>query len=129
MKEKGAIGKDAAKRKINSRSKGARGEREFAEVVIRTFGVEARRGRQYCGSPDSPDVQTGFKRLHFECKRVESFNLYKAMKQAENDAGDKIPVVAHRRNNQPWVVCVKLDDVLDFCREILENANVQEKNR
>lgn len=129
MKTKGAIGKDAAKKKINSRSKGARGEREFARVVNQTFGVGARRGRQYCGSPDSPDVQTDFERLHFECKYVEAFNLYKAMGQAERDAGNKIPVVAHRRNNKPWVVCVKLDDVIEFCKEILEKTNVQEKNR
>ena len=128
MSEKGAINKEvAAKKRINSRSKGARGERDFAKAVERTFGVEARRGRQFCGSPDSPDVQTGFDRLHFECKFVEAFNLYKAMKQAENDAGSKIPVVAHRRNNKPWVVCVKLDDVIEFCREILEKANVQNR--
>ena len=127
--KKGAIGKDAAKKKINSRSKGARGERDFARAVTQTFGVKARRGRQYCGSPDSPDVQTGFDKLHFECKYVEAFNLYKAMDQAEGDAGDKIPVVAHRRNKKPWVVCVKLDDVIEFCKEILEKMNVQKESR
>ncbi len=98
-------------RKINSRNKGACGERELARELTRVLGIEARRGRQFCGSPDSPDVQTSLDAVHFECKRVEKFNLYSALNQATQDAGDKIPVVAHRKNQREWVIVVRLDDL------------------
>ena len=35
------------------------------------------------------------------------------MEQAERDAnGHAIPVVAHRRNRKPWLVVLRLEDVL-----------------
>lgn len=115
--------------KINSRAKGARGERELATVISATFGVDARRGQQFSGSPDSPDVVTGFKKIHIECKRVENLNLTKAYKQATKDAGDKIPVVIHRKNNEPWMISYKLEDALALAKEILESSNVQTIDR
>jgi hypothetical protein len=53
---------------------------------------------------DIPDV-------HIECKRAERFRLYEALGQAIADAGEKVPVVAHRQNHKPWVVVVRLDDL------------------
>ena len=94
-----------------SRDKGARGERELAREISRLFGVEAHRGCQRAGSPDSPDVKAAIPEVHWEAKRVERFNLYSALDQAKSDAGDNVPVVAHRRNGRPWVVCVCLDDL------------------
>jgi Holliday junction resolvase len=44
--------------KINSRAKGARAERECAKELERLFGCSARRGQQFSGSSDSPDVVT-----------------------------------------------------------------------
>jgi len=100
-------------KKINSRDKGARGEREFCRCLL-AHGIGARRGQQYKGSPDSPDVCTcldGF--LHFEVKRVESFNAYKAIDQAAADAGPgQSPVVAHKRNGKPWLLVMRADDLL-----------------
>lgn len=119
----------AKKSKINSRAKGARGERELATVISTMFGVDARRGQQFSGSSDSPDVVTGFKKIHIECKRVENLNLTKAYKQATKDAGDKIPVVIHRKNNEPWMISYKLEDTLALAKEILENSNVQTIDR
>jgi len=96
---------------VNSRRKGAAAEREFAKAVADVLGCEARRGQQFSGSPDSPDVVTDIEELHFEVKRVEALSLYPAMEQAERDAGGKVPLVAHRRNGKPWVVVVRLDDL------------------
>lgn len=91
---------------INSRQKGAAGERELRDL-FRECGHEARRGRQYSGSQDSPDVVHSIEWLHAECKRVEALNLYAAMEQASRDAGfDKVPVVFHRRNGRRWVAIV-----------------------
>ena len=49
---------------MNSRNKGKRGELEWRDV-IRSHGYEARRGQQFSGSPDSPDVVTDLP-YHFE---------------------------------------------------------------
>jgi len=94
-----------------SRRKGCRGEREAAAEIARLFRVEARRGRQYCGDPDAPDVCSAIARVHFEVKRTESLRLYSALEQAVGDAGENIPVVLHRANHRPWVAIVRLDDL------------------
>ena len=94
-----------------SRNKGARGEVELAKELTRVLGVGARRGRQFCGSPDSPDVLVDAPDLHVECKRVERFDAYKALDQATRDAGAKVPIVAHRRNRREWIIVCRLDDL------------------
>lgn len=100
---------------VNSRSKGARGEREFAAFLRERFGLEARRGQQYSGSPDSPDVVTNLDGVHFEVKRVEKFSLDKSMAQAVADAGDAVPVVAHKKNRGEWVLVMRADDLPRLC--------------
>ena len=102
-----------------SRNKGKTGERELAKELIRVLGVSARRGVQYSGGPDSPDIETDIPDLHIECKRTEHFRLYDAMAQAEKDAGPaKTPIVVHRSNRRPWVVIVKLDDLPNLVRRL-----------
>ena len=91
---------------INSRSKGAIGERELA-ALLREWGYGAQRGQQFKGGPESPDV-AGVPGVHFEVKRTEQFRLYPAVDQARRDAAGKaIPVVAHRCNGNkgPRVSC------------------------
>ncbi len=107
-------GEPRAKR-INSRQKGAGGERELAHVLT-DHGIEARRGQQHAGGVESPDVICTSEKFpfHIEGKRVEAGSLYKWMAQAEHDAGCKIPLVAHRRNGRRWVAILYLDDFLNF---------------
>lgn len=103
--------------KINSRQKGAKGEREFA-AVLREAGYEARRGQQFSGSPDSPDVVTNLP-YHFEVKRVEHFNAYKAMEQAVRDSDPvKTPIVAHRRNKCEWLAVMRMSDFLRMVKRL-----------
>lgn len=101
---------------VNSRAKGARGERELAGK-LREYGYEARRGQQYCGSNGDADV-VGLPGIHIECKRVERLNLADAMEQAEDDArlGEK-PVVFHRKAHCEWQVTMLLDDWIELYRE------------
>lgn len=95
-----------------SREKGKRGEREFAKF-LREHGVEARRGVQFQGGPDSPDV-TSDDGIHWEVKRTEALSVYKAMQQAISEAPEeKIPAVAHRRSNQEWLVILRAEDFLE----------------
>ena len=83
-----------------SREKGKRGEREFCEL-LREHGYQARRGQQFAGGPDSPDVIVDLP-VHFEVKRTESFSP-SYLAQAERDAHPaNQPVVAWKRNNAPW---------------------------
>jgi Holliday junction resolvase len=102
------------KKRISSRSKGARGERELAAELRRIFGTEAYRGRQFHGREDAPDVVSGIPGTHWECKRTEGLSVYAALEQAEWDKGEgDVPVVAHRRNGKKrWVVCLYLEDLL-----------------
>lgn len=94
----------------HSRNKGKRGEREASKELARLFHVEARRGQQFQGSPDSPDV-VGLPGIHVEVKRVEAFRLYAALEQALADAGENIPLVLHRPNGREWVAVVRLEDL------------------
>jgi hypothetical protein len=99
---------------INSKSKGARSEREFAAFLREYFGVNARRGVQYQGSADSPDVVSDFTDIAFEVKHVE-----KSYQQAVSDAAcHQVPVVAHRRNHSDWLVTFKASDIKKFIEAI-----------
>ena len=96
---------------LRSRNKGKRGEREAAAEIRRLFRTDARRGRQFSGSDDSPDIVAEIEDLHFEVKRAESIRLYDALDQASSDAGENVPVVLHKQNRKPWVAIVRLDDL------------------
>ena len=91
-----------------SRDKGKRGERELA-ARLRYFGYDAKRGVQYKGGEDSPDV-IGLPGIHIECKRTERLDIYGALAQSKGDCGKDMPVVMHRKNNCEWVVIQPLDD-------------------
>lgn len=94
--------------KINSREKGKAGERDFAKF-LRAHGVEARRGQQFSGGDDSPDVVHAIDGVHFEVKRTERLELHAALKQAIIDAPEgAMPVVAHRRNRGDWIAIVPM---------------------
>ncbi|HNW08037.1 MAG TPA: hypothetical protein PK202_14265 [Verrucomicrobiota bacterium] len=94
---------------MNAREKGKRGERQWRDE-LRSKGYAARRGQQFCGSPESPDVVCdGLPWAHFEVKAVERLNIEDAMEQARRDARGKVPVVAHKRSFCKWLVTMEAD--------------------
>lgn len=96
---------------MNSRNKGATGERELA-AKLREYGYQCRRGQQYSGANGDADV-VGLPGIHIECKRVEKLNLYDAMAQSVMDSRvGEMPVVFHRKNNKEWLVTLRLDDYM-----------------
>lgn len=97
---------------MNSREKGKRGELELSHFLTE-HGFPARRGQQFSGSPESPDVICPSLPFHIECKRCERINIYAALEQAEGDA-DYLAMVAHRRNGKPWLAILRLDDLLEL---------------
>lgn len=101
---------------MNSNRKGKIGEREIARY-LRDHGYhEARRGQQFKGGEDSPDV-VGLQGFHIEVKRVQRLDINAAMEQSIKDAGaDEIPVVFHRRNNDYWKATMRLDDFMEVIK-------------
>ncbi len=101
---------------MNSRTKGKVGELEFAALLRAQGYTEARRGQQFRGGGDSPDV-VGVPGVHHEVKRTERLALYDAVDQARRDAAvGTMPVVAHRCNSKSkscrgeWLFVLGADD-------------------
>lgn len=95
--------------KINSKNKGKRGELEFAKLC-KSYGYDCRRSQQFAGMNGDADV-VGLNGIHIEVKRVESLNISKAMKQSINDnINNDIPIVAHRKNNEEWLITMRAED-------------------
>jgi len=95
---------------MRSRRKGKTGELELAGYLTKQ-GFKSRRGRQYSGDPTTPDVISTLP-FHIECKRTEALSIYKALEQAQSDAGDQPVVVFHRRNHKTWVVILSAEEFL-----------------
>ena len=107
---------------MNSKKKGAAGERELANK-LKEYGYDCRRGQQYCGANGDADV-VGLPGIHIECKRVERLNVYDAISQAVSDAKkDESPAVFHRKNNCEWLVTMRIDDFMKLYTESGGKAN------
>ena len=102
---------------MNSKQKGKRGELEWASFC-RQQGYDCRRTSQYCGNTGDASDVVGLPGIHQEVKRVERLNIEEAMYQAVRDSqGSKIPVVAHRKNGQGWLVTMRAEDWFSLYRE------------
>lgn len=121
--KKRKIGKKELKAKrriINSRDKGARAERHVANVLTER-GFIARRGMQFKGGTDSPDIicEELHKAFHFEVKFVNRFDLRAAVEQAKRDClGLKMPVIVHKTNGVPWSVTMDLNEFIDLLQVV-----------
>lgn len=104
---------------MNSRAKGATGERQLAKK-LREYGYDARRGQQYSGANGDADVVTDMGNIHIECKYTARGHglLYEWLDQSRRDAREnEMPVVMHRYVSKdarglPWLVTLSLDDFM-----------------
>jgi len=109
---------------MNSRAKGARGERLWRDQ-LREQGFTARRGQQFAGGTDSPDVICEeLKLLHMEVKFVQNLNLDKACEQAIRDAKGKRWIVAHKKVNKDWKVTMSSDTFFAILRNGMEGITL-----
>ena len=108
---------------VNSRSKGAKGERDLSHK-LNEYGFGTRRTVQYNGKAEGGQADlVGLPNIHIECKRVERLNLYDAMAQAIHDAKDgELPTVFHRKNYSEWLVTMRLQDWMDLYKEYYETV-------
>ena len=114
--------------KINSRAKGARGEREWAKVCREHGYADVRRTVQYCGKTGDASDCVGLPGIHQEVKRTNCLQIYNAMDQAIRDAGKSgnIPIVCHRRDNCRWLVIMTAEDWFKLYREFELNREGEE---
>lgn len=102
---------------INSKRKGAVGEREWSKVC-REQGFEVRRTQQYAGGTEESADCVGLPYIHQEVKRVQALNIDDAMMQATRDSkGSNVPIVAHRKNGQKWKVTMWAEDWFELYRD------------
>lgn len=106
---------------VNSRNKGAAGEREWANW-LKERGYEARRGQQFSGGKDSPDVVSNLP-FHFEVKRVQALNMDKAMEQAQRDSegNGKVPMVVHRKDRKEWKVTLSAEHFFELFEKVIRD--------
>ena len=100
-----------------SRDKGARGEREFAELLTNELGqvVKRKLGQARDGGDD---IQVG--RYRIEVKRREKLAVEAWCKQVEAACEpSEVPVVAFRRNGEPWRAVVPAAWLIAQIREDL----------
>jgi len=100
------------------RNKGAAGERELAGILKDHLGFEVKRnlGQARDGADDIT-----IQKFRIEVKRQERLQVDKWSEQVEScSKSGEIPVLAYRRNGQPWRVCLKLDDFIPLMRDALE---------
>ena len=105
---------------INSRTKGASGEREAAKKWNSILPVEAIRGQQRSGleQADVVDVSDSF---HIEVKRYKQFAIWKFIEQMRRDSDEgQIKVLQFRPDGDTdWHVAVSMDQLIPFCEEIV----------
>lgn len=111
-----------AKKKVNSKEKGARFERTLSRIFRNEYGYdESRRTAQYCGNTGDASDVVGLPGLHIEAKHQEAMRLYDWIEQAKRDAeasGEgKIPAVFHKKNRAEILVTLPLDGFMQIYRE------------
>lgn len=106
--------------RINSNAKGKRGERALAQA-LNSLGFLCRRGQQFAGGQDSPDV-VGIPGIHLECKHANQLRLKEWQEQATRDAGANVPVIAHKYDRSGWWLMVPLERALEFCERFKPNV-------
>ena len=112
---------------INSKQKGAKGERELVNK-LKEYGYNCRRTQQFCGNTGQADDVVGLEYIHIECKRVERLNIGEAIEQAVRDTKDnKFPTVFHRKNRKDWLVTMKLDDWIKLYGEYYSSMKLEER--
>lgn len=107
-------------KRINSKQKGARFERQLASR-FREYGYDARRTAQYCGNTGDASDVVGLPGIHVEAKHAEQMRLYEWIAQAKRDAaaggGNALPAVFHKKNHAEILVTMEIEDWFNLYRE------------
>jgi Holliday junction resolvase len=113
---------------INSRTKGARTERELAQKLREELGWQARRTQQFCGlAGDSDVVVMNVPQLFIESKNVQKLNVSQAMAKAVEDAkaAGKLPCLCHKKDRQEWLLTVRLSDLRLLSEMVVQSQSMR----
>lgn len=111
------------KKRINSRAKGCRGERELASLC-RENGFPMRRGQQYCGANGDADCVSiepnALDAFHIEAKWTEQFSLrdWLAKGKADSANAGKPLAIFHKYNHGPVTVTVLAETFFSMVRNL-----------
>lgn len=106
----------AAKKRKNSRAKGARGERLLRDE-FKKAGFTARRNQQYSGLGPSDVIVNELPWLHIESKFTQKKAFLNWMEQAETEAkAGQVPMVCHKRIGRNWYAILPLADFLNILK-------------
>ena len=99
---------------IKSRKKHSRGSREFA-AICRQYGFTStcRHGTFENG---------GLPGLFVEVRRTQRLHLEEDLAAAVRNADGSIPILAHRKDLQPWKITLLLPDFLQLYRAYLQTG-------
>lgn len=111
--------------KINSKSKGKRGELDLVHSLRDAGFPDVKRSVQYCGKATGTADLVGLPGVHVEAKNVERLNIWSALSQSQRDSqadgkGD-IPAVFFKRNRSGWYVAVPLKDFVSLYKGDVKN--------
>jgi len=120
---------------MNSRDKGNRGEREWRDILNKTFHTKYARTPLSGGLDLKGDIMRTYgspktiaDEFHWEIKRVEKLNIHSAMRQAIRDSRPPlIPCVPFRKNSEDWLLCLRADDFISLLVELQELRSNPEK--
>jgi Holliday junction resolvase len=101
---------------MNSRRKGAGGEREVCEILNQELGWAVKRNLAQTrdGGYDIEIAQ-----FRIEVKRRKKLMVHEFMEQASKSAGEATPVVLMRADGEEWLLMMKLSDALPLIRDAL----------
>lgn len=92
-------------------------------MLADVLGCDAKRGVQYQGGTESPDVVHTIPDMHIEVKRCERVQIHQWMEQAIRDAGGSVPTVMHRKNGTEWLLTLRFSDAPRLAQILAAAAN------
>ena len=112
----------------SAKNKGRRLQQEVRDAILKVFGWaltpdDVKSTSMGAGGEDI-QLSSNARRLvplSIECKYVEKIDIWGAVKQAEDNAGEHLPAVAFRKNNRQTHIALPLEVFLN----ILELANAK----
>lgn len=109
---------------INSKRKGKNGELAFCKLC-KEAGYDVHRTAQFKGNTGQAGDVEGLPGVHVEVKNTERLNLREAMAQSVRDAAasgkSEIPIVAHKKAREGWLITLRAEDFLTIWQGIREN--------
>jgi hypothetical protein len=95
------------------RRKGKIGELEVVALCRAAGWPDACRTHDGRAQSGRGDLALGPEGVCFEVRRQERFNIWRALEDAERQAGElELPVVAFRRSRSGWYAALELDELL-----------------